>query len=121
MSNEPIMTKTQRALQVWPLLVLAAKTQTVLSYAMVAQMTGLPNECGDVLGYIAFYCMQRKLPILPSLVVNQQTGRPSAEFYENMDIAAEQSRCFVYNWLEHGVPSLQQLEDAYRAGRSAAA
>lgn len=37
----PVMDKRRRALQLWSLLILAAKTQTVLSYWMVSRMTGL--------------------------------------------------------------------------------
>ena len=120
MANEPIMKHPQRALQVWSLLVLAARTQTVLSYELVADMTGLPNECGDVLGYIAFYCMNHKpeLPILPSLVVSKATGKPSADFYRVLDdIAAEQRRCFVYDWLANGVPRVEELEEAHEKGK----
>jgi hypothetical protein len=113
MSNEPIMNNRQRALQLWSLLVLAAKTQTVLSYGMVAKMTGLANEHPDPLGYIAFYCMKNKLPLLSSLEVDQESGRPAADFYEKEDIEAEHRRCFVYDWLTHGVPTIEQLEEAY--------
>jgi hypothetical protein len=110
---EPIMDNRRRALQLWSLLVLAARTQTVLSYGMVAQMTGLANEHPDPLGYIAFYCMQQKLPLLASLEIHQETGNPAAGFYDDIDIAAEQRRCFVYDWLAHGVPTLEQLEEAW--------
>ncbi len=81
MANEPIMTNPQRALQLWSLLVLAARTQSVLSYGMIAKMTGLANEHPDPLGYIAFYCMKKHLPLLASLAVNQETGHPGADFY----------------------------------------
>jgi hypothetical protein len=112
MANEPIMTNPQRALQLWSLLVLAARSQTVLSYVIVAKMTGLPNEHGEPLGHIAFYCMERGLPILPVLDVSQATGNPSAKFYDGMDIAAEQRRCFVHDWLAEAVPTPEQLEEA---------
>lgn len=114
MANEPIMTNPQRALQLWSLLVLAARTQTVLSYGMIAKMTGLANEHPEPLGYIAFYCMKKKFPLLPVLAVGQITGNPEATFYEGMDIAAEQRRCFVYDWLGEGIPTLEQLEKYWR-------
>lgn len=114
MPDEPIMDNRQRALQLWSLLVLAARTQTVLSYGMVAKMTGLANEHPDPLGYIAFYCMQNKLPLLSSLEVDQKTGRPAADFYNDVDIEAEQRRCFVFNWMADGIrPSIEQLEEAW--------
>lgn len=115
MPNEPTMDNSQRALQLWSLLVLAARTQTVLPYGMVAKMTGLANEHPDPLAHIAFYCMKNRLPILAVLEINQTTGNPSADFYGAMDVAAEQRRCFVYDWLAESVrPTLEQLEEAYK-------
>lgn len=115
--SEPIMDNPRRALQLWSLLVLAARTQTVLSYGMIAKMTGLANEHGAPLGHIAFYCMKNKnasMPLLSVLAVSQETGNPSADFYNGMDIASEQRRCFVYDWLAEGVrPTVVQLEEAY--------
>jgi hypothetical protein len=113
MPNEPVMDNRRRALQLWSILVFAARTQTVLSYKMVAQMTGLANEHPDPLGYIAFYCMQHNLPLLSSLEIGQDTGNPAADFYNGLDIAAEQRRCFIYDWMTHGVPTLEELEEAW--------
>lgn len=109
------MDNPRRALQLWSLLVLTSRTQTVLSYGTIAKMTGLANEYPVPLGYIAFYCMKKNLPLLLSLAVNQDTGNPEEDFYEGMDIAEEHRRCFVYDWLAHGVPTLEQLEEAYKA------
>ncbi len=115
MPNEPTMDNPRRALQLWSLLVLAARTQTVLSYGMVAKMTGLANEHPEPLGHIAFYCMKNRLPILTVLEINQTTGNPSPDFYDNVDVAAEQRRCFGYDWLAENVrPTLEQLEEAYK-------
>lgn len=113
MPNEPIMDNRRRALQLWSLLVLAARTQTVLSYEMVSKMTGLAYEHPEPLGYIAFYCMQRKLPLLSSLEIYKESGNPAADFYKDLDIAAEQRRCFVYDWLAKPVPTLEELEEAW--------
>ena len=111
---EPIMNNRQRAIQLWSLLVLAARTQTVLSYPMVAKMTGLNNEHGDKLGYILYYCMKNNLPLLSSLDVSQKTGQPSfEEIYKHVDIEAEHRRCFVYDWLEHPVPTLEELDEVW--------
>ena len=110
----PIMDDTQRALQLWSLLALAARMQTILTYGEVADLTGLANEHGRQLGYVAFYCMKHDLPLLSSLDVNQETGNPSAAFYRDTDIAAEHRRCFAYDWRKKGVlPTVEQLQDAW--------
>ena len=110
---DPIMNNRQRAIQLWSLLVLAARTNTVLSYGMVAKMTGLPNTSGDSLGYVLYYCMKNRLPLLSSLVINQETGEPSYEAYKGMDIEAEHRRCFIFDWLEHAVPTLEKLDEVW--------
>lgn len=74
MGNQRTMSNSQRALQLWSLLVLAAKTHTVLTYGDVAKMTGLANEHPHPLGHIAYYCMKNKLPLLTVLEVNEKTG-----------------------------------------------
>jgi hypothetical protein len=38
------MNNGQRALQLWSVLALAAKTRTILTYEEVAALTGLPND-----------------------------------------------------------------------------
>jgi hypothetical protein len=122
MSNQPTMTNPQRALQVWSLLALAAMTRTILTYEEVANLTGLPNNSGNVLGHIYYYCAQHNLPVLTALVVDKHTGRPSAPaLYDGLDISEEHRRCFGHDWLKQGVPSLQEFQDAYEAGKAAAA
>jgi len=108
----PIMDERQRALQLWSLLALAAKTQTVLTYDEVADLTGLAHQHPRELGYIAFYCMKNDLPLLSSLDVNKKTGNPSASFYSDVDISAEHRRCYVYDWRKNGIPSLEDLQNA---------
>src|SRR6266704_1369966 len=122
MTNQPTMSNPQRALQVWSLLALASMTRTVLTYEEVSRLTGLPYDSGNVLGHLYFYCEQHGLPLLPSLVVNKGTGKPSAEtLYDMETITAEHRRCFAYDWMMHGVPSLSELQDAYKAGKATTA
>src|SRR5271169_6874991 len=116
----PIMDMGQRALQLWSVLVLAAMTRTVLTYEEVHALTGLPNNSGDFLGHIHFYCVQNNLPLLPTLVVGIHTGRPSFPEYNGLEIPVEHRRCFDHDWMGHGVPTPDQLESAYVAGMASA-
>ena len=115
--GEPIMDNRQRAIQLWSLLVLAARTHTVLSYTMVHQMTGLAKLHPDPLGRILYYCVKNELPLLSSLDISQETGQPSfEEVYKHVDIEAEHRRCFVYDWLEKDgqrVPTLEELDEVW--------
>ena len=105
------MTKHDRAAQYWSLLVLAARTQHVLSYDLMGRLTGIPRQgVGAFLGPIQEYCKRKDLPPLTSLVVNEKTGLPSEGFTEARDIFGAQARVFVYDWLGHGAPSPEDFK-----------
>lgn len=114
------MSNEQRALQLWSVLALAAWTRTVLTYEEVANLTGLPNDCGNVLGHIHYYCVQNGLPLLPTLVISKHTGKPSTSQYNNVELTVEHRRCFAHDWMGQGVPSLADLESAYQMGMATA-
>ncbi len=105
------MTKHDRAAQFWSLLVLAARTQHVLSYDVMERLTGIPRRAvGDFLGPIQEYCKRNDLPPLTSLVVNEKTGLPSEGFTEATDIFGAQARVFVYDWLGRKPPSPEDFK-----------
>jgi hypothetical protein len=110
------VTTWERAQQFWSVLVFAAREQEVVSYEMLAQMTGMAQECGRELGHIYYYCKKNKLPFLNLLAINKSTGRPGEGCpVDPADLPAEQARVFVYDWLKHEVPSTQALEEARKA------
>ncbi len=116
------MSEPQRALQAWSVLALAAITRTILTYEELASLTGLPNNSAHVLYYVYCYCKQRNLPLLSILAVNKHSGKPEArDLYADVEIPAEQRRCFEYDWLGQGVPKLDELIDARECARAASA
>ena len=113
-------TREQWAWRLWPLLIFAAKAQTILSYDDVQALTGLARAAvGPIgLGPIAAYCMINKLPILTCLVVEQDSGLPGEGLLKHIpkeDIPAEQHKCFVFNWGDKKKPTVEQLRSAYAA------
>jgi hypothetical protein len=65
----------QRAAQLWPILVLAAHNQLILSYATIGRLIGVPARgLANILGAIEAYCKREKLPHLTAIVVNQRDG-----------------------------------------------
>jgi hypothetical protein len=108
------MTNEQRAQQFWSVLVFAAKEQKILSYTMIERMTGMDRRgAGKPLGHIAAYCLRKKLPLLNALAVNQDTGKPSPDFLQGIDVAVEQVRVFTFDWSAHGAPKIEELKDDY--------
>ncbi|MGA2902335.1 MAG: hypothetical protein ABSD98_00770 [Candidatus Korobacteraceae bacterium] len=107
------MTLEQRAQQFWPVLAFAAREQKVVSYSLLSEITEFPETTGSVLHYIYCYCKQHHLPPLNAIVIDPVTGRPGNEcLREVRDLSAQQSRVFLYDWLNHPVPSDEMFKQA---------
>ena len=70
------MTLEQRAQQFWSLLVFAAKEQKLVSYSMLARITGFYEAPGPVLYCIHCYCKQYDFPPLNAIVVDPSYRPP---------------------------------------------
>src|ERR1700722_3258601 len=113
--------KYQRAVQLWSLLVLAARNQQLLSYTTVERLTGIPKVAvGGMLGTISHYCKDRNLPWLTALVVGEESGLPGEgllesakqEYGDDVDFFAMQSRVFVYDWFKEPAPKTEDFKRA---------
>lgn len=108
------MTRAERAQQLWSLLALAATSRQVLTYDMVARLTGVVRpSINDFLRPIQQYCSENQLPPLTALVVSEQTGIPGEGLIAAADVPAAQMRVFHHRWLENNAPSAEQFEAAY--------
>ncbi len=107
------MNITERAAQIWPILALAAKNRQVLTYKILHQLTGMAKPgLGKCLEPIQSYCLLHELPPLTILVVNQDKGLPGSGFIAAQDIPKTQLDVFSYDWLSHGAPTVEELEEA---------
>ncbi len=107
------MTTNERAAQIWSVLALAAKNRQVLTYGMVAQLTGIARVgLGQCLEPIQSYCLVRGLSPLTILVVSEKSGMPGVGFVAAQDVPRAQQDVFRYNWLDHGGPSPESFEAA---------
>ena len=72
------MTRYQRALQIWSLLVCGARDRRTYTYGEVADILGMKGAgvLGQFLAPILCYCDHIHLPPLTTLVVNQKSGLP---------------------------------------------
>ena len=108
------MTRAERAQQLWSVLALAATNRQVLTYDIVARLTGVHRPgLGDMLRPIQQYCTENNLPPLTVLVVSEQTGSPGEGFIGAADIPTAQMRVFQYPWLDTTAPTAEQFEAAY--------
>src|SRR2546430_1637524 len=74
------MKASERAAQLWAVLALAARNRQVLTYDLVAQLTGVARQgLGQLLEPIQSYCIVKNLPPLTALVVKQ--GKRTSELW----------------------------------------
>jgi|SRR5712664_508641 len=118
------MKTPERAVQIWPVLALAAKNRQVLTYEILSQLIGVaPQGIGQVLGPIQAYCELNRLPPLTALVVSKESGLPSSGFTaaEPHLVPGAQARVFEFSWLGHRCPTPEKFDEALRAVPSRAA
>jgi hypothetical protein len=107
------MTRAERASQIWSVLALAAHNRQVLTYDMVAKLTGMARAGrGRCLEPIQSYCLVHDLLPLTILVVSSETGMPGVGFVAAQDIPRFQQEVFKFDWLAHGAPSPDDFERA---------
>jgi hypothetical protein len=107
------MTVEQRAHQFWSVLVLAARSQQLLSYTLMESLTGVPAQGqSEILGRIAAYCRSINAPSLPSIVIKHTEGLPGHNFpmlaeegIPEIAIFKQQARVFTYEWLAGKPPA----------------
>lgn len=116
------MTTWERTQQFWSVLVFAASEQRVISYEMLSKITGMAQECGRELGHILRYCQENELPLLNLLAVSKNTGKPGDGYPVDIsELPAQQTRVFLYDWLSHGVPSVEKLQKAHEKQKKSVA
>lgn len=107
------MKATERAVQIWPVLALAARNHQLLTYDILGQLIGVPRQgLGQLLEPIQSYCLLNKLPPLSALVVSSQTGMPSAGFIAAHDVPAAQMEIFNFDWAKSPCPTAAQFTQA---------
>jgi hypothetical protein len=99
------MRRAERAMQLWSLLVMAARNQQLLSYSTVGQITGIPRQDFDrILEAILNHCERNNLPPITALI------------YRDEIVILEQKakdatvNIFSFDWLNHPAPSPSDFE-----------
>ena len=108
------MNQFQRSMQVWSILVFAAKNQKLISYTELGKLIGVPPPAlGSFLFPILYFCQVNNFPPLTSIVVSHVSGVPGEGFPPDINLHEAQSRVFVYDWLAQAAPNADQFREAH--------
>jgi hypothetical protein len=97
------MNLSDEAVLLWPVLVLAARNQQILSYGEIYGFTGIPAVGqGRPLGLIDAYCQSKGFPRLNVIAVSRETGLPGdklpAPHMTQEGMMIEKAKVFVFDW-----------------------
>ena len=110
------MTLSQRAVQLWPLLVHCAQQRQTLTYGQLETLTGLHRAgFGKVLARIGAYCRHQRAPTLDVLVVQSDSGVPGEGFGAPDELPRAQAAVFNFDWSAVPAPTPGALEPASSA------
>jgi hypothetical protein len=105
------MTTNERAAQISSILALASRNRQVLTYNLVANLTGVARVgLGQCLETIQSYCLLKDLQPLTILVFSEKSGMPGVGFIAAQDFPRTQQQVFSFDWVAHGCPSPEQFE-----------
>lgn len=102
----PLLSREQRAAQIWSVLVYAASHRQIVTYGVLAKVIGVPTAAlGQLLKPVAELCGARGLPSLTAIVVSEETGVPGPGFTVAAAVPLEQMKVFRYPWLDLQPPA----------------
>jgi hypothetical protein len=82
---------------------------SVLMYGRKAQ-----GVLDKILGHIAYYCIDNKLPPLTSIVVGKRRGTPGADIPIDLNQRdAERERVYENDWYDIYPPTAEQLQTSF--------
>jgi len=94
------MTRSERAMQVWQILISTAHNRQTLTYGQVASHLEFEGAgvFAQILGCIMDYCESKELPPLTCLVVNQTTGLPGSGLTTLENLPRDREAVYNQNW-----------------------
>ena len=105
-----------RAVQAWQILVGKAMNRQTLTYEDLSRLMYGKSAAGvlaNILGHVAFYCIDNKLPPLTSIVVGKERGRPGEDIPVDADSLDEQrEEVYRCDWYDIRPPSEDKLAAA---------
>ena len=104
------MKRSERAMQVWQILISAAHNRQSLTYGIVAGHLEFEGAgvLAQILDRILKHCDAKRLPPLTCLVVNQETGIPGSGLSTITDLPRDREAVYNTNWF--ALPHVQIVD-----------
>ena len=106
------MTRSERAMQVWCILIAGAHNRQSLTYGHIAEHLEFEGAgvLSQILGQIMNYCKAKGLPPLTCLVVNQETGLPGSGLSTVENLPRDREAVYRKNWFALPPAQIADLE-----------
>lgn len=111
------MTRYQRSMQIWSLLICAANDRKTYTYGDIADILSMKGAgvMSQFLGPIMWLCEDNGWPPLTVLVVNQGTGLPGEGLTTIENVNTDREQVFNFDWFGLVPPTLQSFDSADRS------
>lgn len=106
-----------RAVQAWQILVGLAMNRQTITYkglSILMYQKPAPGVLDEILGHVADYCIDNKLPALTSIVVGKGRGTPGKDIPVDLTHIDElREKVYDYDWYNVYPPSAEELKAAW--------
>ncbi|MCB9507844.1 MAG: hypothetical protein H6709_02230 [Kofleriaceae bacterium] len=116
----PSTSQRARAVQAWQILVGRATNRQTLTYKGLSElMYGKPaaGVLNEILGHVAYYCIDNALPPLTAIVVNTGGVPGHGIPIDQSTIDAQREAVFAHDWYDVYPPSEDELASAFARPR----
>ena len=114
----PTSERPARAVQAWQILVGKAMNRQTLTYEDLSKLMYEKEAAGvlaQILGHVAYYCIENEIPPLTELVVGKEAGRPGDRIpVDPSKIDGQREKVYRRNWYDIYPPSEADLAAAYK-------
>ena len=118
----PKSSHPHRAVQAWQILVGMAMNRQTVTYQGLSKLMYGKEAAGvldQILGHIAFFCIDNTLPPLTSIVVGKIRGTPGRDIpVDPATIDKEREKVYGHDWFDIYPPSSPDLARAFARHKS---
>lgn len=113
----PTSTHPLRAVQAWQILVGMAMNRQTITYKGLSKLIyqkDAPGVLDEILGHIAYYCLDNYLPALTSIVVGKGRGTPGQDIPVDLNtIDTQREKVYDYDWYNIIPPHSDELKSSF--------